>query len=80
MRLSPDFDFTALSAPDRIRLALALWDSLDPGQVDAALPLTPAQADDLDRRVAEMDRDGHAGLPWAAVVERARAGSGRRRG
>lgn len=82
MRLNPDFDFTGLSAPDRIRLALALWDSLDEGAVAAALPLTPAQAADLDARVAEMDRDGDAGLPWGAVVERVRgrAGAGRRRG
>lgn len=78
MHLNPDFDFTALSAPDRIRLALALWDSLESGAVDAALPLTPAQAEDLDRRVAEMDRDGNAGLPWATVVERARTEAGRR--
>lgn len=74
MRLNPEFDFSALSAPDRIRPALALWDSLEPGAVDAALPLTPAQAEDLDRRVAEMKRDGDPGLPWDAVVARARAG------
>ena len=82
MRLNPDFDFTGLSAPDRIRLALALWDSLDAGAVDAAFPLTPAQAADLDARVAEMDRDGGAGLPWEAVVEhtRGQAVRGRRRG
>ena len=82
MRLHPDFDFTSLSAPDRIRLALALWDSLERDEVDDALPLTPAQASDLDRRVAEMDEDGDMGLPWDAVAERARhrAGAGRRRG
>lgn len=82
MRLTSNFDFTGLSAPDRIRLALALWDSLDEGAVDAALPLTPAQAADLDARVAEMDRDGDAGLSWEEVVERVRGqpGTGRRRG
>lgn len=82
MRLHPDFDFTSLSDPDRIRLALALWDSLNPSAVDEHFPLTPAQAHDLDRRVAEMDRDGDAGVPWEEVVARVRgrAGSSRRRG
>lgn len=81
MRLHADFDFTGLSTSARIRLALALWDSLDETEVAAAVPLTSAQAADLDRRVAEMDRDGDAGLPWEAVVARARgqAGAGRRR-
>jgi putative addiction module component (TIGR02574 family) len=82
MRLHPDFDFSSLSAPDRIRLALALWDSLGEDDVDAASPLTAAQAADLDARVTEMNQDGDPGMPWDLVVERAQQKStaARRRG
>ena len=75
MHVDPDFDFSALSAPERIRLALALWDSLDERALEAALPLSPEFAAELDRRVTEMDADGDPGLPWDAVVERARRGA-----
>ncbi len=73
MRLNADFDFSQLSAAERVRLALDLWDSLEPADIEAAVALTPAQAAELDHRVAEMDRDGDPGLPWEAVLERVRA-------
>ncbi len=74
MRVTADFDFRHLSPAERIRLALDLWDSLDAADIEAAFPLTPAQAAELDRRVAEMDHDGDSGLSWEAVRTRVRAG------
>lgn len=73
MRQNPDFDFRHLDAPARVRLALDLWESLDEADREAAFPLTEAQAAELDRRVAEMDRDGGAGQPWDEVLEGIRA-------
>ena len=79
MRLEPDFDFSTLSAPDRIRLALALWESLDEADIAAALPVTPEVAAELDRRVAAMDADGDPGMPWESVLARVRDGAATRR-
>lgn len=68
MRTNPHFDFSHLSASDRVDLALDLWESLEDGERDAAFPMTPELAAELDRRVAEMDADGDPGQPWDEVV------------
>lgn len=67
MRINPDFDFRHLSAVARIQLAQDLWDSLAPEEVDAELPLTPAQVTELDRRLADLDEHPEAGVPWERV-------------
>lgn len=46
-----------LSPAERLALIGELWDSLEASQV----PVTPAQREELDRRIA----DGGAGLLWA---------------
>lgn len=68
MRQNPHFDFSHLSAPDRLELALDLWESLEESEREAAFPMTPELAAELDRRMAEMDADGDPGQPWDEVV------------
>ena len=55
----------ALPLPDRIELAEALWESIT-GEGHEP-PLTPAQADELDRRLEEHWRDPKSGIPWEQV-------------
>ena len=73
---TPLFDFTHLSPAERIQLAEDLWDSLP--QESETPELTPAQRAELDRRLAEYERDPTAGEPWEAV--RARVLKDRERG
>ena len=55
----------ALPLPERIELAEALWESIT-GEGHEP-PLTPAQADELDRRLEEHRRDPKSGIPWEQV-------------
>lgn len=61
-------DVLSLPAADRRELVAHLWESLqaDPN----AFTLTDEQADALDRRAAEMDRDPTLGSPWEDVKAR----------
>jgi putative addiction module component (TIGR02574 family) len=55
----------ALPLPERIHLAEALWESItDEGHEP---PLTPAQAQELDRRLEEHRRNPQTGIPWEQV-------------
>ncbi len=47
-----------------------LWDSL--ARTPEALPVTPAQRAELDRRLDEMESDGGQGIPWEEVLQRIR--------
>jgi len=38
------------------------------------IPLTDAQAKELDRRLDEMDKDSTPGIPWETVLARIREG------
>ncbi len=53
-----------LTAEERIDLIGRLWDSLDP---DAAAPVSESLAAELDRRVAEADRDPESGESWSSI-------------
>jgi putative addiction module component (TIGR02574 family) len=57
-----------LSPDERIRLAVELWDSLLPTPEE--VPLTRAQAEELDRRVAAYEEDGDPGEPWRPALDR----------
>lgn len=59
------FDFSQLSAAERIQLAEELWDSVDPSQVT----LSATQLDELDRRREHLRREGSRGRPWREVIE-----------
>jgi putative addiction module component (TIGR02574 family) len=65
-----EIDINKLTPQERLDLIEELWDSLcvDPGKI----PLTDAQAQELDRRVAEMDQDDSLGIPWEKVLAKIR--------
>jgi putative addiction module component (TIGR02574 family) len=65
---SDDLDLTKLSVPERIQLAEDLWDSV--AAETGGLPLTDAQAAELDRRLAHLARDPEAGESWEVVRAR----------
>src|SRR2546422_9054155 len=65
-----EIDINKLSPEERLDLIEELWGSLsvDPGKI----PVTDAQAKELDRRVAEMDQDDSLGIPWDTVLAQIR--------
>ena len=83
MRTNPHFDFSHLSPAERIELAQDLWDSLEPAELEAALPLSDEQKAELDRRLEDLERHPEAGVPWEDALARIEArlddgGRGRR--
>jgi putative addiction module component (TIGR02574 family) len=62
----PQLDIERLSPDERIRLAEELWESLRQRPED--VPLTPAQAEELDRRVEIYRRDSEPGEPWRQAL------------
>lgn len=62
---TPLFDFSHLSAAERIELAEQLWDSLEP---DILAPST-ADVEVLRQRRAELADDGDPGEPWQRVID-----------
>ena len=67
----------ALKLPvrERIRLAQELWDSIIPeAEADPdLLPLSEEQIQELERRLAEHERDPGSAIPWEEVRDRLRA-------
>ncbi|CAN5548102.1 MAG: addiction module protein [Actinomycetota bacterium] len=59
-----------LSVPERIQLAEDLWDSI--AKESEALSLTDAQKAEIERRLAEHERDHESAIPWEEVRERLR--------
>jgi putative addiction module component (TIGR02574 family) len=61
-------DLSTLSVSERIQLVEDLWDSIaaETGEV----PLTAAQIAELERRLADMERDPQAGDSWETVRAR----------
>jgi putative addiction module component (TIGR02574 family) len=62
------FDFSHLTAAERIELAEELWDSL--AEIQESLPLTEPQQQELDRRLAEYREDQDPGTPWAEAMSK----------
>jgi putative addiction module component (TIGR02574 family) len=60
--LSKD-EMARLTPPERLALIAQLWESLDESQ----LPLTAAQQEELDRRLASLDEDRRQGVNWNAL-------------
>lgn len=58
-------DISSLTPAERLRLVEELWDSLSPTDI----PLTPAQAEELDRREALHRADPRRGRPWREVLD-----------
>jgi putative addiction module component (TIGR02574 family) len=61
----PAFDFKDLSVPERIQLVEDLWDSV--AAETPPLTLSPDEVAELERRLAEMDANPEAGIPWEQV-------------
>lgn len=61
---------TVLELPvsERIKLVEAIWDSVASDTADIELPAW--QADELDRRMADMERNPAEGTPWSEVKRR----------
>jgi putative addiction module component (TIGR02574 family) len=63
-----DLDISKLSVAERIQLAEDLWDSL--AAETGELPLNAAQKAELERRLADLERDPGEGEPWEVVRAR----------
>ncbi|MBI1321946.1 addiction module protein [bacterium] len=63
----------AWSVEDRIRLIEAVWDGLD--DTPETLRLTPAQEQDLKRRIEATRSNPKAGSPWEEVKARLKGDS-----
>ena len=61
-------DILALSVAERIRLTQEIWDSI--AAVPDSVPLSQADRDELDRRLAAYHADPTAGSPWPEVRAR----------
>jgi putative addiction module component (TIGR02574 family) len=68
----PAFDFRRLSVDERLRLIGDIWDSIaEEAEADpSVLPLTDAQRAELDRRLAEHERDPGSAVPWEEALDR----------
>jgi len=59
-----------LSPAERIELAQELWDSIAPNDMP---PLSEAQKQEIDRRIAEHERDPSRASSWDEVQARLQA-------
>lgn len=60
-----------LSIEDRLSLAHQLWESVAADLEQQ--PLTPAQREELERRIAAADANPGASIPWEVIRAEARA-------
>jgi len=60
-----------LSVAERLQLVQEIWDSIVPSVEQ--LPLTQAQRDELDRRLAALEANPGNVVPWEEVEARALA-------
>ena len=63
MELLTSAEIVSLSPPERLALIAQLWDSLEQNQV----PLSQAQATELERRLATLEQDCRQSVTWAAL-------------
>jgi putative addiction module component (TIGR02574 family) len=56
-----------LSPSERIQLAQDLWDSIAEEEMP---PLTPEQIEEIERRLAEHEKDPGRAVPWEEVRAR----------
>jgi len=69
----PHEEIEKLSVAERVQLAEEIWDSI--AATPEQLPLTEAQRQELDRRLALLEREPARATPWEEVRM-----AGRRRG
>lgn len=56
-------ELSRLTPPERLALISQLWDSLEDNQ----LPVSAAQIEELDQRLATLDTDRRDGVTWEAL-------------
>ena len=61
-------DFGRLSISERIQLVEDLWDSIAASGDE--IPLTSAEVEELDRRLADLETNPAAEVPWDEVRAR----------
>jgi putative addiction module component (TIGR02574 family) len=66
-----DYGLDQLSVEDRLILVQQLWDSI--AEEVNRLPLSPAQRQEVDRRLAAHRANPQAAIPWEQVEAEARA-------
>jgi putative addiction module component (TIGR02574 family) len=66
--MTTGLDITSLTPAERILLVQELWDSLAPAQ--ESQPLTPAQLQEIKRRLAAADRGEITYSSWDDVKRR----------
>jgi putative addiction module component (TIGR02574 family) len=66
--MTTGIDITNLTPAERILLVQELWDSLAPAQ--ASQPLTQAQQQEIERRLAAADRGEVSYSSWEDVKNR----------
>jgi putative addiction module component (TIGR02574 family) len=64
----PAIDVDRLSTDERLDLIGRLWDSI--GAAASVLPLPPAQREELDARLEDLEREGPTGTPWDEAIRR----------
>jgi putative addiction module component (TIGR02574 family) len=62
-----------LPVADRLVLVQEIWDRIV--ESNAVLPLTEAQKDELDRRIAELEAHPESAIPWEQVEQSLRSRS-----
>jgi len=63
MQMLSQDELSRLTPPERLALITQLWDSLD----DRQLPLSSAQKEELDSRLATLDADRRDGVTWESL-------------
>jgi putative addiction module component (TIGR02574 family) len=61
----PNLDYSHLTPSEKLDLISEIWDSIEA----AAIPLTPEQAAELDRRYATLDEDIKKGRDAFAIYD-----------
>ena len=61
-------DVLELSVSERIQLVEDIWDSI--GKASEPAPMTPAQREELDRRLESHRKNPSSGSTWADVKQR----------
>jgi len=56
-----------LQATERVDIAMALWESLNPAEQEAEFDLAPEQRAELDRRLAEHIANPASAVSWDEV-------------
>jgi putative addiction module component (TIGR02574 family) len=69
--LITDLGIDRLSVGERLQLVQDIWDSLE--DEVSGLPLSEAQRHELDRRLAALEANPDAVVPWEEVEARALA-------